>query len=223
MLEKIIGGVVIGYLTVSLCESFFHRTIQHASPGFRKMCRRLSTPGSWFHSAWLSHHVVHHCLTYKVGHFTQFTNAEEERNLRQMLIKKGRGNFVKRDYGVRIGGPSDIVLYMAPTMPVFIAVCYFGGLWFTLGAILPLVFWPLVAQFIHPYLHMTRTQAMSCAPLAIRLFLRTPYYRYLFCHHWLHHKYEDCNFNLVLGGDVFLGCQQWPTDEELSLISEYEH
>lgn len=222
MFLQILAGLTIGYLTVSICESFFHRTIQHASPQFRKVCASMPIIGPQFLSAWLSHHVVHHCMTYRRDHVSQFVDPDEKLRLRHILVDKGHAGFVKRDYGAKIGGADDVLFYIAPTVPVYLSVCYAGGLWFTLGAAFPFLLWPLFAQFVHPYLHMKHTEAMRRAPFLIRLLIQTPYYRYLFRHHWLHHKHMDCNFNLVLGGDFFLGRHRRPTSIDLDAIKEFE-
>jgi hypothetical protein len=42
---------------------------------------------------------------------------------------------------------------MAPTLPIFVGVCWLGGAWFTAGACVPLIAWPMLAQFVHPHLH----------------------------------------------------------------------
>ena len=217
----VLAGIVVGYVTVSVCESFFHRTIQHASPCFRELCKRRVWIGAPFFTAWVSHHLIHHCLTYRSDHVTQFGSPGEERALRDLLSRKGYGRLAgKRAYGARIGGPREVLVYMLPTLPIYSCVCYLGGLWFTAGALLPLIVWPLFAQFVHPYLHMTRAEAMRRATPAMRLLLRTPYFDTLYQHHWLHHRHPECNFNLVMGGDLLLGRHRSATDQEIEQITK---
>lgn len=223
MLLEIVAGALIGYLLVCICESFFHRTIQHASPLFRRLCLSLRTLGGPFRMAWLSHHLIHHCLTYRRNHTTQFDSADEEQALRKRFQQAGCPRALEGDYGIRIGGATDILLYMAPTLPIYALVCFLGGLWFTAGALLPLAVWPLLAQYVHPYLHMTHAEARQRAPRLMRLFMATPYFRYLFRHHWLHHRHPDWNFNLVLGGDFLLGTHRRATEAELREIDDLRH
>ena len=100
------------------------------------------------------------------------------------------------------------------------AAAEFGGPAFTLGALLPFVLWPALAQFIHPYLHMSVVEVEAIAPPFIRWFSRTRYFRFLAIHHWIHHRYEHCNYNLLLGGDWLLGVVREPSDEDLSEIAK---
>ena len=40
---EVLSGLFCGYLIISVCESFFHRTIQHASPALRVGPKSSST------------------------------------------------------------------------------------------------------------------------------------------------------------------------------------
>ena len=44
--------------------------------------------------------------------------------------------------------------------------------------------------------------------------LKTGYIQSLRQHHYLHHRYSDYNFNLLLGGDVVLGRYRVPTTQD---------
>lgn len=109
-------------------------------------------------------------------------------------------------------------MYMVPTLPFFMVACWYGGATFTLGALIPFLSWPAIAQYVHPYIHMSTQQVEAEAPRCIRLFSRTPYFRFLAIHHWIHHRYETCNFNLLLGGDLLLSVQRLPSPEDLRKI-----
>ncbi len=209
--------MIIGYLLVSVCESFFHRTIQHATEKLRSVYEKFGQLGSAFICAWYSHHVVHHHLTFRMDHVTQFSSHDEQSKLDRFLHSKGKQHVIAEEYGSRIGvRPKDYLLYVGPTLPIFSIVCWVGGTKFTIGALMPLCIWPMLAQFIHPYLHMEYSQISAEAPLIIRAFSSTRFFRFLSIHHWLHHRYENCNFNLLLGGDIILGTHRLPTAGDLA-------
>ncbi len=220
LLLQLLAGMIIGYAVVSTCESFFHRRIQHAGPRLRRAYRKLGRLGEGIIKAWHMHHVVHHYLTFRRDHVTQFSSRAEQERLDARLNAKGHTTARSRSYGSRIGPKLKYHLdYMMPTLPVFATVCWLGGGWFTLGALVPLVVWPMLAQFIHPYLHMSTQRIDQIAPPFIRWFSRTRYFRFLAVHHWIHHRYEHWNYNLLLGGDWLLGVVRTPSPADLTEIA----
>ncbi len=216
---QIVTGAVVGYLVVSICESYFHRAMGHTSPSFRKRCRKSGTLGGFVLRAWYSHCVVHHFMTYRENHVAQFSSAEEEARLRRKLEAGGKGHIPAQDYGLRVGGPGEFLRYLAPTLPVMVLVFWLGGGWFSLGAVVPLMVMPLVSEFVHPLLHLTNEQARKAAPPLLKPLVATRYFRHVACHHWLHHRHLDVNFNLMLSGDYILGCHRAPTRAELAELA----
>jgi len=73
---------------------------------------------------------------------------------------------------------------------------------------------PLLSMFIHPMIHEPDGKAGRYNRWLGRV-MRTRYFRNVCRHHWLHHKYPDCNFNLLLGGDRLLGTHRNPTATDL--------
>ena len=216
---KIFTGVVVGYLVVSICESYFHRTVGHMSARFRKLCRSSRLLDFFALRTWYSHSVIHHFGTYRDNHVSQFTGAEEKSRLRRKLAVRGREDIPAQDYGLRVGGPVDLVRYVLPTLPIWALACWIGGGWFSLGAIVPLIVMPLMSEFIHPLLHMTYEEANEAAPPLIKPLLTTRYFRWVVSHHWLHHRHLEVNFNLMPGGDYILRCHKAPTPAELAEMS----
>ena len=211
-----LAGLAIGYLIVSLCESFFHRRVGHASSSSRLLWHRSRTIGTCFKRAWYSHHVVHHLRTFRRDHVTQFAGPEEEARLRASLIAGDHGHVLRHDYGLRVGGPAEFIRHVGPTLPILLAACGVGGAWFTVGAALPLLAMPLASEFVHPYTHMSHERALREAPAMLRPLLATRYFRFIARHHWLHHRYLDCNFNLLPGGDFLLGVHRRPSARDLA-------
>jgi hypothetical protein len=212
----VISGLVSGYLTLSLCESFFHRTIQHADAAQRRLYKKLGPLGQALRDAWYSHHMVHHILTFRANHVTQFAHEDERAMLDAGLKGRRFDDILQSKYGTILGSrPKAYLRFIAPTLPIFSSVCYLGGAWFSIGAIVPLFGWVMLAQCIHPYLHMRRDDVIERGSFAIRALAQTGYFKYLARHHWLHHRYESCNYNLLLGGDHLLGVQRGASAEDL--------
>ncbi len=67
-----------GYLVATLGESFFHQHIQH---GFWRSWLFSHSSFSGFVDAKTSHELVHHNMTYKKNHVTQFTHDDERRQV----------------------------------------------------------------------------------------------------------------------------------------------
>jgi hypothetical protein len=145
--------------------------------------------------AWYSHHVVHHFLTFRENHVTQFGSEEERSRLDSRLKTQCIDDIIDCRYGMLL--------------------CCLGDGWFTVGACIPFCIWPLLAQFVHPYLHMRYDSVMKCGPIAIKMLARTAYFKYLARHHWLHHRYTHCNYNLLLGGDYVLGVHRSATAQDI--------
>jgi len=216
---EVVSGLFWGYLVISVCESFFNRTIQHARPALRLLYENWGWVGESCTDAWYSHHVVHHFLTFGENHVTQFSNEEEMARLDSHLKARRFGYIIECRYGLILGARlKDYAEYMAPTLPIFISLCCFCGSWFMIGACLPLCLWPMLAQFIHPYLHMRYRDVIDRAPFVVRVLAKTAYFRYLARHHWLHHRYTNCNYNLLLGGDYVLGVWRKANNEDLDEI-----
>ncbi len=210
-LEQIITGLTLGYLVLCISESASHNHFLHGSRKIRDLWLKLGKPGAYIQNSWYSHHVVHHYRTFKQDHVTQFTSTAEEQTLRSTLSEMGKAQIARNSYGLRVGAPKEWLKYLYPHLPHYALLCWLGGGWFTLGALVPLYFYGWLAHFVHPYLHLSYTESLkSCSPL-MRLFLRTPYFKFLAQHHYLHHRYVNCNFNLLLGGDFFWRSQRFST------------
>ena len=217
---QVLAGLAIGYVLVSACESFFHRTLGHASPALRKRCKNLGPLGRLIFRAWYSHTVIHHNMTFRQHYLEQFSSDDEETWLREKLITAGKGHVIGQSYGLKVGPLMDYFLYVAPTMPVMVVAFYLGGWWFSMGAIIPLIAMPLMSEYVHPLLHLSHEQALKKAPTLIRPLVASRYFRFTARHHWLHHRHPEVNFNTMLGGDWLLGTVITPTLDELQEMKE---
>lgn len=214
ILIQILSGVLIGYAVLCISESASHHHFLHAGPRIRKFWLRMGAIGSYVHNSWYSHHVVHHYRTFCLNHVTQFRSPEEETALREDLTLRGKRQIALNSYGLRVGSFKEFIKYVYPHVPHYALLCFWGGPWFSLGALLPVLFYQWLAHFAHPYLHMNYAQALHTASPWMLPFLRSRYFRFLAQHHFLHHKYVHCNFNLLLGGDLIWRKQRLPSPED---------
>lgn len=214
-LEQIIIGLVFGYLSITITESLSHGKLLHASAQRVKSWEKHGLLGRYIYSSWYSHHVVHHFRTFRKNHVTMFASTEEEERLRKDLIEKGKEGVVHDSYGLRIGSTRRKVQYLYTHIPPLSLIAYFTGIWSTAGIIVVTGFYIFAAEYVHPYIHLPYRDALGSASPSMKLFIRSRYFRHLATHHYIHHKYVNCNFNLVLGGDYLLGCHRSPEPEDL--------
>jgi hypothetical protein len=200
---QIFCGLMMGYVLLCISESLSHNHFLHGSKKIRNIWKKTGLLGNYVLNSWYSHHVVHHYRTFKTNHITQFNSKAEENDLSLDLSAMGKRQIVKNSYGLRVGSPKEWIKYFYPHIPHYLALCLLGGGWFSLGACFPMFFYGWLAHFVHPYLHMSYEKALMTASPSMKFFLRTPYFKYLAQHHYLHHRYVNCNFNLMLGGDFF--------------------
>ncbi len=127
-------GMVCGYFIISVCESFFHRTIQHAGEKLRRYYERTGWLGRSLLHAWYSHHVIHHFRTFQKDHVTQFSSANEKDKLDAFLERTRREDIAECKYGTSLGhNPLNYLKYVTPTALVLAFFCILGGGWFTTG------------------------------------------------------------------------------------------
>jgi len=164
-----------------------------------------------------SHHVIHHCRTFKQDYVTQFRNVAERETLNLELAGRGsHGRIIQRShYAVRLHGSGSLV-FISPLLPVIPLTFMMMGGWATIGACVALALPPLFSYFIHPYLHLPHERAVREAPFLTAWLLKRWYFRAMARNHYMHHRYIASNFNLVLGGDLLRGRYRRPSSKDLS-------
>ncbi|HYO59347.1 hypothetical protein [Archangium sp.] len=212
-----IGGVVLGYLIVSVAESFLHNTVQHGRTSMRRVWEKHQALFGPFLRAYFSHHIIHHCRTFRQDHVTQFRGPEEKARL-DATLSGFHGELIKRErYGVSLSDVG-ILMFILPVIGFLPPIYYFLGGWVFAGVLLPYALYPAASKFLHPYLHMRYEDALRTVPGPLRWFLRTRYCRFIYRHHYLHHRYVRCNYNLLFGGDWLLGVHRPPASKDLEDI-----
>ena len=206
ILLKVLIGFLLGYIIATLVESFIHQYVFHAKWKCLIKWKRYPYLFEYLIRTYYSHHVVHHCRTYKQNFVTQFRNFQEQQELDKELESKGKDgqNIKNSGYGVKLHGFGAIVFIspLLPGIPLTLTLLGTSGLY---GGLFAMVLPALLTNFVHPYLHMPHEKAVSSAPFPLSLLLQTNYFRVIARNHFLHHRYIMCNFNLLLGGDILRG------------------
>ncbi|MFZ1804985.1 MAG: hypothetical protein WAU05_13750 [Nitrospira sp.] len=199
MFLQIVVGLMLGYAVVSLLESLIHQVIYHAEPRTRWLWAQHPRISGPFRHAYFSHGIVHHRWTFRRDFVTQFTSEHERERLDQSM-QGPQGVLIRREhYGMTLRGVG-IVWFNLPMVPVLLLI----------GLVCGTAVYSCLAMFVHPYLHR-RHDAIAEASPVLRWMFKPGYIRFLRQHHYPHHRYSDCNFNLLLGGDVMLGQYRVPT------------
>lgn len=210
-------GLIAGYLSATLSESAFHRLVGHASPSHQRAWRNKPDFFSPFILSHFRHGIVHHHLTFRSDFLTKFADCQEKDRVTALAHKKGDIEIAADhcDFGLTIGwlGFFYFNLVTLPFVPVILLLV--GPIGASAYALM-LVITPSLSRWIHPYLHQDIRKPGGNVPIVIRLLLNSGYFRTVRRHHYLHHKYLDCNYNLLLGGDWLLGVHRSPTPTDLS-------
>jgi hypothetical protein len=209
------GGAILGYLTVSVAESFLHNNVQHGRARVRKFWEQHPILMGSFSKAYFSHHIIHHSRTFRKNHVTQFRSQEEKARLDAELTGM-RGALIQRErYGLSLA-KGGVLKFILPVIGFLPLIYWPLGGWALCGALIPFTLYPMSSKYLHPYLHMRYADALRTAPPLLRWFLRTRYCRFIYRHHYLHHRYVRCNYNLLFGGDFLLGVYRRAAPEDLA-------
>lgn len=198
----IAGGFSISYVVSTLIESILHHKVSDAPKRTLDFWMRYPRLFSIFIKANYSHHIIHHRKTFRKNYITQFEDEQEREALDAVLAARGKhGKIIRKSrYAMTLQG-SGALVFVLPFLPVTMLLFIVSPPTFAGAFAVATTLSPLLNNFIHPYLHMRHEDAIRRAPRGIAFLLKTAYFRKMVRHHYLHHKYVACNFNLLLGGD----------------------
>lgn len=210
ILADLLLGFLLGYVLATLAESFLHRNVQHASSRVRRFWLRYPRLFAPFLRAYYSHHTIHHARTFRHDYVTQFRDEREKQRVDREMPPEWAERIKGEDYGLTLKG-WGVLLFLLPVLPAVPAVYFLLGPWVCAGTLLPLlVVYPLMSKWIHPLLHSPHDAAAGRTSALGRWLLKTRYMKAVVRGHYLHHRYINCNYNLLLGGDYLLGAHRRP-------------
>lgn len=123
-------------------------------------------------------------------------------------------------YGLGVGNFFDVLLFIMPTSFVFAVLCAPISGMMLIGFIVPIILMPIASNCIHPYIHTRAVEREFVDSRLLQFIFKTSYFKYIIKMHWLHHKYENCNYNLVPLGDYILRCHRPPMKEDMESMIE---
>jgi len=220
--SEIILGLLLGFLSATISESIGHKIFGHPGPFQLKIYFKYPNFFAPFLRAYFHHYVIHHKKTYKTDIVTQFESPIHKAEVDTWIAREFPTEFAnliwEEQYNLTLKGVSGILPFAIPffTGPIVIAIL-FGKIAFFTSLITGLV--PvLMSKYIHPFIH--QPERMSEAPFVVQLIAKTKYMQWIFKNHYMHHKYLDTNFNLLLGGDYLVGAHRQATIEEKNNIQK---
>lgn len=215
----LLSGGAIGVVLHSYLESFFHDHAGHATgetlamakePGLRGLI------GREFANAEFGHHVHHQ--TYH-SHVQQFRDSAEELRFTQKLKAQGtKGQeVIDEGFGVTVAN-HNVLRYLRPNLAAAAAVVFGFKLapLAVVGLALPTIAPAYASKLMHPYLHMTKEEALEKAGPLMRLLLSSRYVDLVKMLHYVHHKGGLGNHNIQPPiGDWLRGELQKPTAKHM--------
>lgn len=212
------GGTLLlaltaGYTHASVVESWCHDKIQHASTPALKSCDRFAFWGKLVRDSWRSHTVVHHNLSYRTDHVSQFQSCLQAERASEYC--ENHGLDPANNFGLTLS-PTGLVRFMLPFMAINLVVLLLAqpivAVPFVLMSLMPVV----LSKFVHPYLHEPYVETATTGPILIRFLLRGSLGRAMWVHHFLHHRYPKVCFNLTWPiGDWLRGAHKRASAEDL--------
>lgn len=218
ILARIFLGLISTYLVASISELLLHRYFAHASSRTRQFWAKYPHVFGRLIRLHYRHAIVHHGMTFRVNHVTQFKDEDARNKVNRIIAPKQDDFIISEDYGLTIGLRS-MITYNITVVPIIPILYLVAGPWVLIGALPGLAISPLTAMLVHPVLHQHPEESAHKAPAIAEFLLNTWYFRMLWRYHYVHHIHQNSNFNLILGGDFLLGTYRKPNAIELSKMA----
>lgn len=213
-------GILLGWIGGSLIESIFHQHLGHSNKKLRDIFERIYGLGTWFKKAYESHNIVHHTMTYKKDHVTQFNDQQNPvEKVDADIVAKGINlkHIHSQEYGITL----NFIGFLKFSLPFVLTWLPFAWYFWSkaiivcITSLLTSLIAPAFSTWLHPYLHLKYKDAILLAPWPMNYLMSSQYGKFLWVYHWLHHKNRAINFNLMLFGDLVRGCYRIPTNQDM--------
>ena len=207
-------GLVAGYVAASVGESLQHRLFGHGSRWMRARTKRLRLLGPFLERIHWSHTIIHHGRTFKKDFLTAFRCPEERHELLSAMTAEEQRLALRTSFGLTIPLDSYPWFLWLPLLVSMLLASQLGSAAGT-ASVLPLLIPPLLSRFVHPLIHRPYQEALNESRGMMRWLMQTRYAKAMIRHHWMHHRYPRCNFNLLLLGDRLLGTHRPASAKDL--------
>jgi hypothetical protein len=212
----VIAGIILGFLSATVSESFFHKFFAHPSDSQIKFYFKYKILLKAWLKPYFHHLVIHHEMTYQDNLFDQFDSDKNKKDVDNWIERNFDQDFSKlikdERYNLTLKRASGILPFAGPFCvgPILIGlvlgpVAFFASL---TTAYIPV--W--LSKFIHPLIHNPHETCTHSK--FIQWLMKTKYMEAVLLNHFLHHQDGSRNYNLLLGGDYLLGLFRRPTASE---------
>jgi hypothetical protein len=218
ILARIFFGLSVTYLVATISEVVWHRHVYHASSRTRRFWARYPRYFDYFLRHHYRHTIVHHGLTFREDHITQFKDLEAKAEIDRIVAPKNDKLIHRDGYGLYSSistGLSGLITFNITVAPVLPILYWIAGPWVLVGGVPILILSPMLTMLIHPFLHQHHEKPAPNPSIFFKVLMRTWYFKRLWRHHFVHHKFPNSNFNLLLGGDHLLGTYRRPDEKDL--------
>jgi hypothetical protein len=176
-------------------------------------------PALW--TVHVDHGVLHHYRTYRHSYVEQFADRSEEEALQATLRRQfdhpTAETFIRSKYGSSFTR-EGVLPYAIPIVLNLLWLPFLPAWPLALGCLAANIVFStpyfIFSMWVHLYMHMRFDQAMSEAPLWIRVILRSPYGVAVRISHYVHHADPKMNYNLQYLADRLRGRWRAPTTTE---------
>ena len=224
ILARIFLGLIVTYLIATISEVMWHRHVYHASSRTRRFWSRYPRYFNFFLKHHYRHTIVHHGLTFREDHITQFKDLDAKAEIDRIVSLKNDKLIHRDGYGLSPSwttGLSGLITFNLTVAPILPILYWFSGPCSFWGGLPVLTLSPMLTMMTHPYLHQHHGEPAAKPSLIMKLVMRTWYFKMLWRHHFLHHKYPSSNFNFLLGGDHLLGTYRMPDEKDLTDMAAF--
>lgn len=203
--RNIIGSAAIGYAVATVAEYGMHRHIGHAS----KKLSNLFDKGGWLgrkiKNTFLAHALIHHRFA-RADYKKSAQPTESQLEKVSPLFEKNPGLEEKAEttaYGTSFNNVSLVSVAIA-TLPIATTLSMALGMGSAaiIAAITPTLLIGGASKIIHPYLHLSKEDALAQSSGFLKWLLQTRYAEVISALHYVHHNGGvGANYNLTPGGD----------------------
>ena len=120
ILVQILVGLAATYLVAMVSESCQHRFVGRASVRTRRFWARNPKLCAHLLKAYYGHAVVHHGLTFRKNHVTQFVSVEEKTAVDRITERAADERIRAERYGLTVGLPA-FVTYNLTVFPIVLS------------------------------------------------------------------------------------------------------
>ncbi len=165
ILARIFLGLSMTYFVATISEVVWHRHVYHASSRTRRFWARYPRYFDYFLRHHYRHTIVHHALTFRVDHITQFKDLEAKKEI-DLIVAPKNDKLIHRDgyglYSSISSGLSSLITFNITVAPIIPILYWIAGPWVLVGGVPILILSPMLTAAL--IVGAARTTSTTSAP-----------------------------------------------------------